>query len=92
MPSRTAARQVPDEPEPEFRYVRPKRWMMNELPMGDHGIKDDRGYEWVRGANHHFRDIINPNTGLPFEKEWDVQLPNGKHWNIDPRLEPEELP
>ena len=61
------------------------------LPKGNQGTKDKKGYEWVKGPNHHFKGIINPKTGEPYKREWDVQLPDGNHWNVHPERGPSDI-
>lgn len=58
----------------KVRYVPPKSWHPSEpLPRGrSHGFMDRFGNEWTKGPSR--------TAGEPFE--WDVQLPDGKHWNV----------
>lgn len=58
----------------KVRYVPPKNWHPSEpLPRGpQNGYMDKFGNEWTRGPSR--------TAGEPFE--WDVQLPDGSHWNI----------
>lgn len=58
----------------KVRYVPPKNWHASEpLPRGpQNGYMDKFGNEWTRGPSR--------TAGEPFE--WDVQLPDGSHWNI----------
>jgi hypothetical protein len=58
----------------KVRYVPPKNWHPSEpLPRGpNHGYVDKFGNEWTKGPSR--------TKGQPFE--WDVQRPDGSHWNI----------
>ena len=42
----------------------------------------------MKGPNHHYKAVVNSNTGEPYKREWDVQLPDGTHWNVHPELGP----
>ncbi len=81
-----------DDPPDDFKYIKPKKWNQPGLPKTHRGrYIDDDGNEWEAGPNHHYQNVINPNTNRPYEQEWDVQRPNGKHWNVDPRRGPRDL-
>lgn len=58
----------------KIRYRPPKNWKPTEpLPRGpQNGFMDRFGNEWTRGPSR--------TKGEPFE--WDVQRPDGGHWNI----------
>ena len=63
--------------EGKVRYIPPRNWHPdNALPRGPNaGFMDRFGNEWVRGPSR--------TRGEPFE--WDVQRPDGTHWNISLR-------
>ena len=76
-------------PPSGFRYVKPHRWIGKELPRGpEHGFIDERGYEWIKGPNHHFAREIDPASGKPYTFEWDVQIGGGNYYNISPQYGP----
>jgi RHS repeat-associated protein len=58
----------------KIRYMPPKSWHPSEnLPRGENnGFEDRFGNEWVKGPSR--------TQGQDFE--WDVQRPDGTHWNI----------
>jgi filamentous hemagglutinin len=58
----------------KVRYVPPKNWHPSQpLPRGSqNGRLDKFGNEWTKGPSR--------TQGQPFE--WDVQRPDGSHWNI----------
>ncbi|MEN3157341.1 FG-GAP-like repeat-containing protein [Alkalimonas sp. NCh-2] len=60
--------------EGKVRYIPPKNWHPdNPLPRGPRGgYMDKFGNEWTKGPSR--------TRGQAFE--WDVQRPNGRHWNI----------
>ncbi|MFZ5759522.1 MAG: polymorphic toxin type 17 domain-containing protein [Thermodesulfobacteriota bacterium] len=66
--------QLPTNCEGKVRYVPPENWHPSEpLPRGPGGgYKDKFGNEWTKGPSR--------TKGQPFE--WDVQRPDGSHWNV----------
>jgi hypothetical protein len=67
-------KKLPTQVRGKIRYIPPKNWHPSEpLPRGPRGgFMDKFGNEWTKGASR--------TKGQPFE--WDVQRPDGKHWNI----------
>ena len=65
---------LPTQTKGKIRYVPPKNWHPSEpLPRGPRGgYMDKFGNEWTKGPSR--------TKGQPFE--WDVQRPDGTHWNI----------
>ena len=66
--------QLPTQVKGKIRFVPPKNWNPSEpLPRGTRGgYMDKFGNEWTKGPSR--------TKGQSFE--WDVQRPDGTHWNI----------
>jgi len=62
-----------------IRYVPPENWTGTQpLPKGpSRGYMDRFGNEWVKGRS------ITPGESF----EWDVQRPDGTHWNVSQKGE-----
>ena len=65
---------LPIQVKGKVRYIPPKNWKASEpLPRGAKGgYMDKFGNEWTKGPSR--------TKGQSFE--WDVQRPDGTHWNI----------